>query len=236
MRGRHRFVVGALAALGATLWLALAAEPALARGHVPSSQPPTDPTLWYVTRGAAATAYLLLALSVALGIALSMRAFEGIARAWRILDLHQFVSLLMIAFVALHLLTLLLDPFKPFTLLQIAWPLAETYRPLWVGLGVLGLYLLVAILATSWLRRTLGNRFWRAVHLTSYAAFVVLTLHGLLAGTDSQTPWMLGIYFGAGGAVLWLTIARVVLGRTPPPKPMPRHQGYVEPARPARPR
>jgi sulfoxide reductase heme-binding subunit YedZ len=237
MRGRahhshQQTIAVALAACGAVFWLALGAEPAWARGRAPLTPPPADPTLWYLTRGAAATAYLLLALSVALGSAMSLRAFEGIARAWRVRDLHQFISLLTVAFVGLHLLTLLLDPFKPFTPLQIVWPLAETYRPVWVALGVLGFYLLVAIVATSWLRRTLGKRWWHAIHLTSYAAFVALTLHGLLAGTDSRTPWMLGIYGGAGGAVLWLTIARLVLGRHLAPQPRPRERRGMEPAEP----
>jgi methionine sulfoxide reductase heme-binding subunit len=148
----------------------------------------------------------------------------------------------MLAFVALHLLTLLLDPLKPFSVVELVWPLAETYRPVWAALGVLGLYLLLAILATSWLRRTLGARTGRAIHLTSYAAFVLLTLHGLFFGTDARTPWVLGVYGGACGMVLWLTAARIMLGRgrtrdrlveTPPVAPI-RPVSPMRPARPAR--
>jgi len=178
----------------------------------PAAAPPApkdDPTLWYLTRGAASTAYLLLVAVVALGIALGFRGFEGLLRGWRALDLHQALTLLMLAFVGLHLATLFLDPFKPFTLLQLAWPLAETYRPIWTALGVLALYLLLAVTASSYLRRALGNRAWFALHLTSYVAFVLLTLHGIFAGTDSATPWMLGVYVGSGALVLLLTLARV---------------------------
>jgi DMSO/TMAO reductase YedYZ heme-binding membrane subunit len=169
----------------------------------------SDPTLWYLTRGAAATAYLLLAVVVALGISLGVRAFDGVLRGWRVLDLHQVLTLVMFAFVGLHLVTLALDPYKPYTVAQLFWPFTQAYRPLPAALGVLALYLLVAVTLSSYLRRGIGNRVWLALHLTSYAAFALLTLHGILAGTDTTTPWMLAIYCAASAMVLWLTLARV---------------------------
>jgi sulfoxide reductase heme-binding subunit YedZ len=189
----------------AHVWGATAAPSAPA---APSAND-ADPTLWYITRGAAITAYVLLVAVVALGIALGFRGFEGLVRGWRILDLHQVLTLAMLAFVGLHLVTLFLDPFKSFSLLQLLWPLGETYRPVWTVLGVLALYLLLAGTASSYLRRELGQRVWFALHLTSYVAFVLLTLHGFFGGTDSGTPWMLGIYAGASALVVLLTLGRV---------------------------
>jgi predicted ferric reductase len=170
-----------------------------------------DPTLWYITRAAAATAYALLVAVVALGIALGFRGFEGMVRGWRIYDLHQVLTLVMLGFTGLHLATLFLDPFKPFTLVQLAWPLAETYRSLWTALGVLALYLLLLVTASSYLRRALGNRMWLLLHLLSYVAFVLVTLHGIFVGTDTTTPWMLGIYTGSSALVLLLTLGRIYL-------------------------
>nr|MBF6591789.1 ferric reductase-like transmembrane domain-containing protein [Ktedonobacterales bacterium] len=149
-----------------------------------------DPALWYVTRGAGATAYLLLAVVVALGISLGVRTFEGVLRGWKVLDLHQMFTLLMLAFVGLHLVTLVLDPFLPFSVGQIFWPFGVLYRPVATALGILSFYLLLAIAASAYLRHGIGKRIWYGVHLTSYVAFILLTLHGLLAGTDSRTPWM----------------------------------------------
>lgn len=186
--------------------------PARAAGgatHLARASGRDDPTLWYLTRGAATTAYLLLAVVVGLGTSLGVRAFEGVMRGWRVLDLHQTLTLVMLAFVGLHLTTLVLDPFKPFAVAQVVWPFAETYRPVAVALGVLSLYLLVVVTITSYVRSALSTSAWHGIHLTSYVAFVLLTIHGLLTGTDSQTPWMLGLYFGAGAMVLWLTLARI---------------------------
>lgn len=183
-------------------------------GAQSSATTANDPTLWYVTRGAASTAYVLLVAVVALGIALGFQGFAGLVRAWRIYDLHQVLTLAMLGFVALHLVTLFLDPFKPFSLVQLAWPLAETYRPVWTSLGVLALYLLLVVTISSYLRRALGNRAWFGLHLLSYVAFVLLTLHGIFGGTDTTTPWMLGIYTGSCALVLALTLGRVYFALT----------------------
>ena len=168
-----------------------------------------DPTLWYVTRGAAATAYLLLTAVMAFGVILSFRGLEGLMRGWRVYDLHQVLTLLMLGFVGLHLVTLYLDPYEPFSLLKLVWPFAETYCPLGTALGVLTLYLLVLVALSSWARRLLSTRLWYLLHLTSYVAFILVTIHGLLTGADSQTPWMLGVYSGSSALVALLTLGRI---------------------------
>jgi DMSO/TMAO reductase YedYZ heme-binding membrane subunit len=168
-----------------------------------------DPTLWYFTRGAAATAYLLLIAVMAFGIILSFRGLEGLMRGWRVYDLHQVLTLLLFGFVGLHLVTLYLDPFEPFGLLKLVWPFAETYRPLGTALGVLTLYLFVLVALSSWARRLLSTRLWYLLHLASYMAFALVTIHGLLSGADSQTPWMLGVYTGSSALVVFLTLGRI---------------------------
>lgn len=205
-----------LAAMGVLLAIgAWSVSPARADGAfnvmLDGTRGVVDPTLWYITRAAAATAYALLVAVVALGIALGFRGFEGMVRGWRIYDLHQVLTLVMLGFTGLHLATLFFDPFKPFALVQLAWPLAEAYRPLWTALGVLALYLLLLVTASSYLRRALGNQMWFLLHLLSYAAFILVTLHGIFGGTDTTTPWMLGIYTGSSALVLLLTLGRVYL-------------------------
>src|SRR5215467_10964271 len=81
-----------------------------------------DPTLWYVTRGAAATAYLLLTAVTAFGIILSFRGLEGLMRGWRVYDLHQVLTLLLLGFVGLQLVTLYFDPYEPVGPLKLIGP------------------------------------------------------------------------------------------------------------------
>ena len=84
-------------------------------------------------------------------------------------ELHRRVSLLSIVFLAVHVLAAVLDPFTSLGLGAALVPFASTYRPIPVALGVVALYLFVALIATSLLRRHIGQKAWRAIHWTSYA-------------------------------------------------------------------
>ncbi len=172
-----------------------------------------DPRLWYVTRAAAISAYVALAVTTGLGLLRSLARSLGVGISWALDELHQFVALLAAAFVALHLLSLLLDPYLPFPLSSLLLPVAEPYRPLASALGVLGLYALAVVLVSSWLRRRLPYRLWRGLHFASFVAFALVTLHGLLAGADAAQPWMRAVYTGAAASIVFLVLARMLVGR-----------------------
>jgi methionine sulfoxide reductase heme-binding subunit len=113
----------------------------------------------------------------------------------------------------LHLISLLLDPFISYNVANLIWPFGEPgqYRPLYVSLGVVGLYSLAVVTISSWVRRWFAYSVWRALHYVSAVSFVVLTLHGILAGTDTQTVWMIATYVTGSllvGALLLLRIAQ----------------------------
>lgn len=205
--GVLRFPTGVAASVVAAVW----------PGAVAAS-PPADPTLWYLTRGAASAAYILLTLTTALGIGISTQAFDSIVARWRVLDLHQVLTLTMVALVALHLVTLALDPFLAFSVEHLFWPVGEPYLAVPVGLGVLALYALAAVTLSSWLRRWLRYGAWRAIHYLSLPAFVLLTLHGLLAGTDAATPWMTAIYVTSSLLVAAMLTLRIVQARSRRPR------------------
>jgi methionine sulfoxide reductase heme-binding subunit len=171
-----------------------------------------SPVLWYVTRATAVSAYVALTLSVTLGMmrALARKAHERLSGV--VDDLHQFVATLAGLFVLGHLTALLLDPFLPFSLLNLLAPVDEPYRPLAVALGVFSLYTMAIVLFSSWLRRRLSYRFWRNLHYISFVAFALVTAHGLLAGSDSDEPWMRAVYGFATGAIAFLVLARMLVG------------------------
>ncbi|MGN6755536.1 MAG: hypothetical protein ACTHMJ_04005, partial [Thermomicrobiales bacterium] len=77
--------------------------------------------------------------------------------------------------------------------------------------GQVGTYLLAGIWASSRLRRRVGQRWWRRIHFLSFAAFLLVLLHGMLAGTDSAAIGIRLLYWLSGGSVLWLTLYRVLL-------------------------
>ncbi len=172
-----------------------------------------DPTLWYITRAAAISAYALLALGVVLGLARSaLRAARigALGSIWLLDGLHPFAAILAAAFIALHLVTLVFDPVVPFSLANLVLPVGEPYAPLATSLGVLSLYGIAMLLFSSWLRRALPYSFWRGLHSISFAAFALVTLHGILAGTDTSQPWMRAVYGVSGAMVMLLVLVRLL--------------------------
>ena len=149
--------------------------------------------LWYATRGTGVVALLLLTATVVLGVAGTAR-FETL-RWPRLMTagLHRYLSLLVVAFVAVHVATAVLDPFASIGWTAAVVPFSASYRPLWLGLGTVAFDLLLAVVVSSLLRARLGYRGWRAVHWLGYASWPIALWHGLGAGTDSRLGWLLGL-------------------------------------------
>jgi predicted ferric reductase len=165
---------------------------------------------WYVARSSGLVAWALLAASTLWGLALTSRAFAGRASPRWLLDLHRWLGGLSVVFVALHMATIVADSYVHFGVADLLLPMAAEWRPADVAWGVVGLYLLVAVEATSLLRRRMPHRLWRAIHRLSFPLFVVSTVHALLAGTDTARAWAQWSVIGATMAVAFLGVARAV--------------------------
>ncbi len=177
--------------------------------HAALADATADPTMWYITRAAALSAYVLLTVTVDVGLLRSIASSLRVRVSWALDELHQFVALLAAAFVALHLVCLLLDPFLNFSLSNLLIPLDQPYKTVSVDLGVLGLYALMIVLISSWLRRSISYRMWRGLHYVSFALFALVTLHGLFAGSDSGLAWTHALYLGSSASVIFLTLVRM---------------------------
>jgi len=147
--------------------------------------------MWYATRASGYTALVLLSASVVLGVLTSSRESRRDWPRFVVQTLHRNLSLLVGVFLVIHILTSVIDPFAKLNFLDAFVPFIATYRPLWLGLGVVGFELLIAITATSLVRHRLGWRTWRAVHLFAYASWPVAVVHGLGTGSDTKSLWAL---------------------------------------------
>jgi sulfoxide reductase heme-binding subunit YedZ len=161
--------------------------------------------MWYLTRAAGILSYLLLWLSTAWGLAVASKIFDRLLHRTFTFEFHQFISLLALGFIALHVSVLLADRYLPFTLAQILVPFASPYRPVWVGLGVISLYLLLLVTVTFYLRGRIGMPAFRAIHLVSLMGYLGSTVHAVFAGTDSSLPVALATYGGTFLLVVFLT-------------------------------
>jgi DMSO/TMAO reductase YedYZ heme-binding membrane subunit len=104
---------------------------------------------------------------------------------------------------------LALDGTVPFTVAQIAVPGLAPYAPLWVGVGQVAFYLTAIVVGSFYVRRQIGQRAWRTLHYLTFLAFLGATGHGIVAGTDTGTPWAWWIYVGSLMAVVFLLVYRI---------------------------
>jgi len=172
----------------------------------------SDSLAWYSSRILGFLAYGALAVSVLYGLLLSSGVLDRVAHRAVSLTLHQDLSAIAIGLTALHAALLALDTYVPQTVRQLVIPFAGPYRPEWVGIGQIAFYLMVVVYASFFVRRRIGQRAWRALHYTTFLAFVGATAHGVMSGTDSPADWALWIYASASVAVVFLLAYRITLG------------------------
>jgi predicted ferric reductase len=167
---------------------------------------------WYLTRASGTVSLILLTVAVVIGV---MSIGRVHSRRWPrfVIDgVHRSSSLLAVAFLAIHVLTAVLDSFAPISLLDAVVPFAGAYRPLWLGLGAVALDLLIAVTVTSLLRQRLGLRLWRATHWLAYAMWPIAVVHALGTGSDVRLAWLQLVTALCGIAVVAAVVARIAIG------------------------
>lgn len=165
---------------------------------------------WYLARAGGVVAYILLWLATCWGIMMSSKVIKGVVSVPVAFALHEFLPILGVVFAALHALVLLGDAYIGFTPWQLLIPFTSSYKPFWTGLGVLAFYLFVALIASFYMRKRIGQKTWRSLHYTSYLGFLIALLHGLMAGSDSDTIVMQIIYLVTGGVAIFLVLFRML--------------------------
>ncbi len=162
----------------------------------------SDPVLWYIDRGSGLAALMLLSTSVVLGVVSVVRVHSPRWPRFALAQLHRNLSLLALAFGVVHVLTSVIDSFVPITVVDAFVPFASSYKPFWMAMGTISADLMLAVLITTALRRQLGARAWRSVHLLSYACWVVGAVHAIGIGSDARSAvWAVMIVAACIGAV-----------------------------------
>lgn len=205
------FLLGLLAIIVLTL-LASTVIPRWLPGLSASLLGESPKIYWYLARATAIVGYLLLWLSMVFGTIITNR----IARLWPggpvAYDLHQYLSLLGLGFALFHALILTGDRFIKASALQVMLPFSyQNYLPLWVGLGQLAFYAWAILVGTFYIRKKMGNKAWRTIHMLSYLIFALVIVHSIVSGTDSQTIWVNIMYWFTGGSVLLLLFYRILV-------------------------
>ncbi len=172
--------------------------------------------MWYLTRAAGLIAYLLLWLSAVWGLVVASKIFDPVLHRAFTFDIHEFLSLFAIGFTILHVAVLLGDQYLPFSIAQILIPFVSPYRPFWVGLGIIGLYLTLLVTVTFYLRTRIGQKTFRSLHVLSFLAYASVTVHALFAGTDSVLWSAKLVYAGSALVIVFLTVYWYLVTRFKP--------------------
>jgi methionine sulfoxide reductase heme-binding subunit len=171
----------------------------------------SSPVDWYAARAGGVVAYVLLSAVVSLGLGLAGKERMKRWPRFALEDVHRFGGLLVGTFVAIHVATIAIDSYLPFSPTALVVPLTSRYKPVWTGLGIVAAELLVALAVTNHYReRRLSYRFWRRVHYLNFAVWGAATLHGLGSGTDRSAPWFLAVEAAAVALIAGLATRRFV--------------------------
>ena len=147
--------------------------------------------LWYATRASGLVCLVLLTLTTVLGLVTTSRSrarnWPGFAQQ----EIHRRISMLAVVFLAVHVLTSILDTYVHIGWLAVIVPFVSPYSPFWVGLGTVALDLMVAVFVSSLLREHLRAGTWRAIHWLAYGCWPIALAHTFGLGTDSGESWVI---------------------------------------------
>jgi predicted ferric reductase len=167
---------------------------------------------WDTARASGFVAWALASAAVLSGLQQSTRLARRPTPSW-VLAVHRYAGALAVAFTGVHLLGLAADSFIGFGPSDLLVPFASGYRPSEVALGVVAMYLLVAVELSSLVMQRIPRRLWRGIHFSSYLIFALATIHGLTAGTDGGEPVFLIACLVVTAAVMFMTLVRILSPR-----------------------
>lgn len=177
--------------------------PQLSLGWLATSQ-----AAWYLTRASGIVAYMLMAASTIWGLLLSTKLIKQVVPPALSLAMHNYLSWGAIGLSAFHAFVLLFDKYYSFSLIHLLVPFTGPYSPIWVGIGIIGFYIMLTTAGSFYFRKQIGQKRWRKLHYLTFAAFILTTLHSWTAGTDHVQ--LAAMYLASGISVLFLTVYRVL--------------------------
>lgn len=147
--------------------------------------------LWYIARSSGVVATVLAALSLVLGFLFSARSTgKRLRPAWW-LDLHNWLGGLAMAFIGLHIVTVIADGDLSFGWADsfIPWHSATQTGPM--AWGIVAAYVMGIASLTSLrkIKSKMPRRAWHLTHLLSIPAALFAGIHGYQMGTDTTQQW-----------------------------------------------
>ena len=169
----------------------------------------TDKHFWYLSRASGVIAYTLFWSAVVFGLLLSTRLGKHFNAA-RVFALHQYLSLIAVGFAAFHAGILLADNFLNLNLWQILLPFGFQTERVGVALGQLGFWLLFICAFSFYIKKYIGQSAWRWLHFLTFMAYMFISIHVFMVGSDSRALPLLVFYAGSQTLVFLLMTYRII--------------------------
>src|ERR1700722_2089581 len=162
---------------------------------------------WYITRASGIVTLVLLTATMVLGLTTTSRArarnWPGFAHQ----ELHRRFSMMAMIFLAIHVLTSILDTYVHIGWAAVVVPFSSPYSRFWVAMGTIALDLMAAVFVSSLLRSRIKPAVWRGIHWLAYACWPLALAHTFGLGTDAGEHWVIALgaacVLSVGVAYLW---------------------------------
>jgi len=166
-----------------------------------------DMRLWFGSRAAGIAAYLLVSALAMFGLLLSHPSNKVDWKASKhLFPWHKHLAFFTLAFIAVHIATIVADPYAGVGIIGWLVPGLSTYRTVPVALGTIALFALLLTGVTARFTNLLGPGRWLAIHRVALVAFALAWIHGVLSGTDTLA--LLPMYAVSGALVVLLAASR----------------------------
>lgn len=169
------------------------------------------PWAWYLARAGGVVAFLLLYISIFLGLTIRIPFLRKIVSPIYSFSLHCLISLYATLFALFHGGVLIFDKFLGFDIFDILIPFASSYQHVLVGFGITGFYLMVILVATSYGRKFISPKLWRITHFTNVVLYIFVLIHATKLGTDLKNPLIFDIFLWANAFLVLVILYNIEL-------------------------
>lgn len=170
----------------------------------------TQQVFWFASRAFGIVAMLGLAVSVAVGLAMSGRPVHRPGLPAKLRQFHEPVTLVTLGLIVAHAGLLLFDHYLRPGLAGITLPFALAYRPVFTGIGIIAGWLAAILGLSFYARKRIGTKTWRFMHRFTIVVYLLALVHVAGSGTDARSAWMIAMLTGLTAPIVFAFTYRML--------------------------
>lgn len=164
-------------------------------------------SIWETIRSAGIISFILLSLSVIVGIVTSLIKNKKLKNLMR--SFHQSSGWFGFLFAFLHMFLLLFDDYVGYTWKELLIPFTSDNERFLTGLGTLSFWGMLIILLSSDGIKYIGKKWWKKLHYLTIPTYIMSLIHGIFLGTDSTITLISYMYLISGSLFILVMFIRI---------------------------